>query len=77
MGSKRFIIAIVTSNIRIAGLPGNVAVPPTQTGLPKESVVNVSQLVTVDHCQLVEYSGNLSSSAMSAVDAGLRLSIGL
>jgi mRNA interferase MazF len=67
------IAAVVTSNLRLAEAPGNVRLPTKGTGLSKASVVNVSQLITVDKSFLTERLGRLSPRLLSEVDEGLRL----
>lgn len=67
------VCAAVTSNLRRADAPGNVALASGHGGLPKASVVNVSQVVTLDKEFLVEPIGRLGRDAMRAVEAGLRL----
>lgn len=71
------IVAAVTSNLRLAQAPGNVALTSDSSGLSKESVVNVSQLLTIDRSLLDERAGVLSASHMRAVDNGLRLVLNL
>jgi len=71
------VVAAVTSNLRLAQAPGNVALTAAGSGLPKESVVNVSQLLTIDRKLLGEQAGVLSSAHMRAVDDGLRLVLSL
>ena len=67
------IVAIITSNLRLANMPGNVLVEQSQSPLPRDSVVNVSQMTTVDKSSLVERIGRLPNELMSSVDSGLRL----
>lgn len=70
----RTVIAVtITSNLALAEAPGNVLLSRRASGLPKQSVVNVSQVVTLDRTLLTERVRTLSKEAMSAVDAGLRL----
>lgn len=69
--------AVITSNTGLAAMPGNVFVPATASGLPKDSVVNVSALVTLDKTDLDAAVGRLSSSLMHEVDRGLRRILGL
>ena len=70
----RTLIAIMlTSNIRLVDAPGNVLLPAEATGLPKDSVANVTQIVTLDDSYLSDRSGRLSPKLMAQVDAGLRL----
>lgn len=68
---------VITSNLRLADAPGNVRLAARVTGLSKPSVVNVSQVVTIDKSFLTEKAGRVPQSAMSAVDDGLRLVLAL
>ena len=67
------VAAVVTSNLRLADAPGNVRVPVKGTGLARASVVNVSQIITVDKTFLSQRIGRLNSRALAEVDDGLRL----
>ncbi len=67
------VVAVLTSNIALAQAPGNVLVRSRYSGLPKDSVVNVSQLLTVDKRLLAEKLRALDAADMSKVDDGLRL----
>jgi mRNA interferase MazF len=67
------VVALLTSNLSLADAPGNVVVRARESGLPKDSVVNVSQLYTVDKSMLGEECGHIDGRTMRAVDAGLRL----
>jgi mRNA interferase MazF len=69
--------AVITTNQRLAAAPGNVALPKNESRLPKDSVVNVSQVVTLDKLSLAEKVSSLSTEAMSEVGAGLRLVLDL
>jgi len=71
------IAAVLTSNLRLADAPGNVLVKRSRSGLSKDSVVNVSQLVTIDKSFLVQRSGKLGNDAVTKVDEGLRLVLAL
>lgn len=68
---------MITSNTSLAAMPGNVFVPATSSGLPKDSVVNVTALVTLDKTDLDEETGQLPPTLMSDVDRGLRRVLGL
>ena len=74
---RTVIAAILTSNLRLADAPGNVFVARTESGLPRDSVANVSQLVTLDRAQLSERTRRLPPATMSAIDRGLRLVLDL
>jgi mRNA interferase MazF len=67
------IAAVITANLRLAEAPGNVRLGVRGTGLSKPSVVNVSQIITIDKGFLTERVGRLSASQLAAVDDGLRL----
>ena len=69
--------AVVTSNLQLANAPGNVRVPARASGLKKASVVNVSQVITVDKSFLTAHVGTLKARYMRAVDDGLRLVLGV
>jgi mRNA interferase MazF len=71
------IAAVITSNTGLAAMPGNVFLPATSSGLPKDSVVNVTALVTLDKTDLDEETGHLPPALMSDVDRGLRRVLGL
>lgn len=66
------VAAVITTNLALARAPGNVLVAAEEAGLPGDSVVNVSQVVTVDRTFLARRAGSLGSRAMLAVDDGLR-----
>lgn len=67
------IVVVLTSNLALAKAPGNVLLPRSATGLPRDSVVNVSQVITIDKVFLTERVGTLSSDRQDEVDEGLRL----
>lgn len=71
------IAAVVTSNLRLASAPGNVELARKDSGLPKKSVVNVSQLVTLDKSFLGKRAGELSAASMEKVGDGLRRVLGV
>jgi mRNA interferase MazF len=62
----------MTGRLDRAAAPGNVLVTARQSGLPRDSVVNVSQLFTVDRDVLTERVASLSGGVMHKVDEGLR-----
>ena len=66
------VAAVITSNTRLATMPGNVFVPAAAAGLPRDSVVNVTALVTLDKTDLGTQAGHLPASLMDDVDRGLR-----
>jgi len=66
----------LTSNLRWAAAPGNVRLTARATGLPRDSVANVSQLVALDRSILIERVGRLSSSKLELVLAGIDTVLG-
>ena len=67
------IAAAVTSNLSLADAPGNVRLAKAESGLGKASVINVSQLVTIDRALLTQRVRALPGEVVRAVDEGLRL----
>ncbi len=63
----------LSSNLKRAAIPGNVLLDPGEANLPKQSVVIVSQVFTVDKAQLGEYIGALSRKRVRQILDGLRL----
>ena len=66
----------LTSNVKWAEAPGNVLLPAMATGLPKESVANVSQLVTLDKSELTERVGKLPKAKLELVLSGVDVLLG-
>jgi len=71
------IVAVITSNVRLAAAPGNVALSRRESRLPKNSVINVSQLLTLDKSFLTERVAFLMSEKVAALEEGLRLVLSL
>ncbi len=71
------VAAIISSNLDLAKAPGNVLVKASRSCLPKNSVINVSQLITVNKSFLLEHIGSLSRQQLKAMDEGLRLVLSL
>lgn len=74
---RTVIAAIITSNMHLAKAPGNVSLTKKQSGLSKPSVVNVSQIVTLDKSYLTKPIRKLAKPQQNAVDRGLRLVLSL
>lgn len=74
---RTVLAAVVTANLKLANAPGNVLLSAKSTGLRKDSVVNVSQLITVNKSFLTEKIGRLTDKQQQAVDEGLRLVLAL
>ncbi|OHB80415.1 MAG: hypothetical protein A2W31_08260 [Planctomycetes bacterium RBG_16_64_10] len=66
----------LTSSVKWANAPGNVLLPPGVTGLPKESVANVSQIVTLDKSDLTERTGKLTGRRIELVLSGIDVVLG-
>ena len=67
------VAVVITSNLRLAGAPGNVALSRKESGLRKDSVINVSQVITIDKQLLTERVKMLPSRVFQSVEAGLKL----
>ncbi len=74
---KTVVVAILTSNLLLQAAPGNVLLTKRTTRLDKDSVINVSQVVTLDKSFLKERISTISADKMNAVDEGLRLVLNL
>jgi mRNA interferase MazF len=68
---------VLTSNVRLVDAPGNVLVPARASGLPRDSVANVTQVITVDRSALTERTGRIPSTLLEQVSDGLRLALAL
>lgn len=71
------IVAVITSNLALADAPGNVRLGKSDVGLHKASVVNVSQLLTLDRGLLTSKVKSLAPDAMHRVNEGLHLVLGI
>lgn len=70
-------VAIATTNLRLAGMPGNVLIDRGVGGMRDDSVVNVTQLFTIDRSDLLENLGKLPDGKIDMIDQGLRLVLSL
>lgn len=68
---KTVIVAAITTNLRVGMAKGNVLITAKQSGLEKDSVVNVSQILAIDKTLLFERVGELSANKIEQIDAGL------
>ena len=66
------IVAAITTNVELADAPGNVLLPERSAGLAWASVIDVSQLLTLDRSFLTEHAGTLPPRLQRSVDEGLR-----
>ena len=71
------IAVVLTTNLRLAAAPGNVLVTADDTGLPRDSVVNVSQIITVDKSFLTERVGQIDDRILLLVEDGIRTVLAL
>lgn len=71
------IAVVVTSNLRLVEAPGNVLLPKAESGLRRDSVANVSQVITLDRDVLSQRVAKLPRRLIAAVDEGLRLVLSL
>ena len=67
------VVCLITSNVSLSRAPGNVALSKGAANLPKQSVVNVSQVLTVNKAELVERIGRLPAAVIDAIRDGLQL----
>ncbi|ARV61174.1 mRNA interferase MazF2 [Nostocales cyanobacterium HT-58-2] len=74
---RTVIVAVLTTNLRLADAPGNVLITTDETGLSQDSVVNVSQVITLDKSFLTERVSQISDRVMLLVEDGLRLVLAL
>lgn len=70
------VVVPLTSNLRLIAAPGNVSLPAGRTGLPKDSVANVSQVSAVDRRLLEDRAGHLAQRDLQLVLAGIDLVLG-
>lgn len=70
------VVAAITSNLRLVEMPGNVRLRKGEAGLRRPSVVNVTQLATVDKARLTKQVGRLSANRVTEVARGLALVLG-
>ncbi len=71
------VVVAITSNLRLARAPGNVRCSKRETRLTKPSVINVSQVATIDKSRLLERIGTLPDRLLAAAEDGVRLVLGL
>jgi len=71
------ICATITSNMRLAAAPGNVRIPRRVSRLPHDSVVNVSQIITLDKSLLTDKVSQLPAESLREVEAGIKLVLAL
>jgi mRNA interferase MazF len=70
------VVVPLTSNLRLAAAPGNVTLAAARTGLPKDSVANVSQIVSIDRSLLSDRVGRVTRNELRLILAGIDLVLG-
>lgn len=71
------VVAVITSNLRLSKAPGNIELEKTKTGLNKKSVINSSQIITIDKQFLKSKAGQLNKSTLQQLNEGIELVLGL
>lgn len=74
---RTVLIVAFSTNLKLANMPGNVFVTQEESGLPKDAVVNVTQVLTADRSFLTEHVSTVAENILEAVDDGLRLVLAL
>ena len=67
------VVCAVTSNLKLSKAPGNILLKKGEGGLKKDSVINISQIITVDKADFVEKIGRLSSTRIKQIIDGIKL----
>lgn len=75
-GLATVIVVPLTSNLRWSAAPGNVRLTGRQTGLPKDSVANVTQIVSIDRSILADHVGRVSRARLQVIMEGIDLALG-
>ena len=68
---------IITTNLRLAKMPGNILLLPRQSGLSQDSIVSITQIVSANKSDLLEYVGIISANKMEQIENSLRLVLSL
>jgi mRNA interferase MazF len=71
------VVAVITKNLELAKAPGNVSITTRTSRLPVDSVVNVSQVITIDKSLLTEFVSTVPNKKMEKIEEGLRLVLSL
>jgi mRNA interferase MazF len=69
------ICIIITTNLILSEAPGNILLPSRSTGLLKDSVLNISQIITIDKSMLVEKIGKLTNKQLNKVNESLKIAL--
>lgn len=71
------VVAVISKNLELAKAPGNVSITARTSRLPVDSIVNVSQVITIDKSLLTEFVSTLPNKKMEKIEEGLRLILSL
>lgn len=74
---QTIVVAVITKNLELAKAPGNVTITARISHLPVDSVVNISQVITIDKSFLMEFVSTLPNKKMEKIEEGLRLILSL
>ncbi len=74
---KTVVVAMLTSNLALAAAPGNVFLQAGSAGLRRDSVINVTQILTLDKQFFIERIGTVDAQAMELVESGIKRVLGL
>lgn len=74
---QTIVVVVITKNLELAKAPGNVSITARMSLLPVDSVVNVSQVITIDKSLLTEFVSTVPSKKMEKIEEGLRLVLSL
>jgi len=74
---QTIIVVALTTNLKLVNAPGNILIGKQHSGLPRDSVINISQIITINKGFLTEYVNTLPARHMRKVDEGLRLVLSL
>lgn len=75
--SRSTIVAAITTNLKVARLPIGVRISAKESGLPRESVINLAHIYTIDKTRLLERAGQIPPAAMRRVEEALLVSLGM
>ena len=73
---RTIVVASITSNLSLAEAPGNILLEKEESDLPKDGVINVSQISTIDKLRLIEKISSISRTTEEKVNAGVKLVLG-
>ena len=74
---RTIVVASITSNLSLAEAPGNILLEKEESDLPKDGVINVSQISTIDKLRLIEKISSISRTTEEKVNAGVKLVLGI